>query len=513
MSPNLARQLSLLPDRAGAHLALTLISLGAGIALSLPAAVWVVRVRRLRWPVLGFAGVVQTIPSLALLALMVPLLDLLRHALGADFPAFGFLPAAIALTLYSALPILRNAVTGIDGVDPSLVEAASGLGMTPNQILWRVELPLAAPVILAGARTAAVWTVGMATLSTPVGQTSLGNYIFAGLQTRNWTAVGVGCVAAAALALLLDFALGLLEAAVEKRSAPRFASALGLGVLLVAGAFAPWIGRGQTKATVRIGAKNFTEQYVLASLMSQQLRAAGFPTRIVSDLGSTVAFQALADGDLDVYVDYSGTLWTGAMKRTDVLGSAAVMKQLTAWLERTRGIDCLGALGFQNAYGLAMREARAKALGIRSIGDLAKVAPSLTLGSDYEFFSRPEWRRLQSTYGLRFRKKTSFDPTFMYGALTSGQVDVITAFTTDGRIAADHLTVLDDPKHAFPPYDAVLLVAPGAEARWPGLKKALAPLVGAIDVGRMREANARVDLEHQTRKQAAAWLRRVALGR
>jgi osmoprotectant transport system permease protein len=198
----MAEQLALLPGYLTAHLQLALVALLVGTTASVPLGIWVTRRRSLEPGVLGVASVIQTIPGLALLAIMVPALAALgaltRAAFGVELRGIGYAPALVALTLYSLLPILRNTVAGIDGVDASLVEAARGVGMTPRQQLLRVELPLAAPVIVAGIRTSAIWVVGTATLSTPVGATSLGNFIFSGLQTRNHTAVLVGCAAAAA---------------------------------------------------------------------------------------------------------------------------------------------------------------------------------------------------------------------------------------------------------------------------------------------------------------------------
>jgi len=183
-----------LPSLLAGHMRLSAGALGIGIALSLTFGI--LAAHRPKWcaPVLGITGLVQTIPSLALLALMVPLLG----------GRIGFLPALIALTLYGMLPVLHNTVIGILEVDPSLTEAARGIGMTDRQSLLRVELPLAAPVILAGIRTASVWVIGTATLATPVGAQSLGNYIFLGLQTRNRLAVVFGCVAASLLAIAFD---------------------------------------------------------------------------------------------------------------------------------------------------------------------------------------------------------------------------------------------------------------------------------------------------------------------
>ena len=221
MNARLAAAFDLLPDYLAWHVLLSASALVLGVAISLPLAIVASRSPRLRWPVLALASLIQTIPSLALLALFYPLLlaisALSLAALGRGFSALGFLPSLLALTLYSMLPILRNGVAGITGVDPAIREAADGVGMTARQKLFQVELPLAAPVIMAGVRTAAVWTIGAATLSTPVGQTSLGNYIFAGLQTENWVFVLFGCAASAVLALAADQLLGLVETGARLR--------------------------------------------------------------------------------------------------------------------------------------------------------------------------------------------------------------------------------------------------------------------------------------------------------
>ena len=202
------------------------------------------------------------------------------------------------------------------------------------------------------------------------------------------------------------------------------------------------------------------------------------------------------------------------LDRRDNPGRAVVLRELTASLRRRDGVLLLGPLGFENAYALAMRADRAKALGIVTIADLAAHAAELNLGSDLEFLSRPEWTALRKAYGLRFRKETSYQPTFMYRALADGEADVISAFSSDGRIAADHLIVLGDPREALPPYDAVILLSP-ARVEDSRLLGALRPLVGAIPVSAMRAANYTVDrdAEKLTPAQAAAGLaRRISSG-
>ena len=488
--------LSLLPERLAWHVLLSASALALGLLIALPLGVLAARSPRLRWPALALAGLVQTIPSLALLALFYPLLLLLsnfaKSMFGHGFSALGFLPSLLALTLYSMLPILRNTVAGLTGVDPAVVEAARGVGMTDRQRLWRVELPLSIPVIMAGVRTAAVWTIGAATLSTPVGQTSLGDYIFSGLQTENWAMVLTGCVASAGLALVVDQLLGLVERGAERRDRRLWgAGLLGLAVGLVV-AVAPLAAGLARPASYVIGAKNFSEQYILAEVMADRLEGQGATVTRKINLGSAVAYRALAAGEIDAYVDYSGTLWANVLGRRDNPGRAAVLDGLRTELKRRDGVVLLAPLGFENAYALAMRRDRAEALGIKTLADLAAKAPRLTMGGDLEFFSRPEWASVETTYGLRFKAKRQFQPTFMYRALGSGEADVISAFSSDGRIAADDLVVLADPKGALPPYDAVLLIAPGraGDAR---LRRALAGLAGAITVEAMQRANFSVD--------------------
>jgi osmoprotectant transport system permease protein len=499
-------QLALLPSRLSQHVWLVLVSLGVGLVLSVPLTLLAVRVRAVRGVVLAIAGVVQTIPGLALLAMMVAGLDGLRRWLGVDLPAFGFLPAALALILYSLLPMLRNAVTGLLGVDAAVLEAARGVGFSPRQVLLKVQVPLAAPVILAGLRTSAVWTVGTATLSTPVGQTSLGNYIFSGLQTRNFTAVLVGCAATAGLALVLDFALGQLERAATVRRVGSLVVGASVLVLLVVAAIV-WRPTSSpvTRPTVRLGAKNFTEQYVLAKALATSLRARGFEVEQVDGLGSTVMIDALAQSELDVVIDYSGTLWANQLKRSDVGSPEAVQRGVAEWLDHERGVLTLGSLGFENTYAFAMRRDRARSLGLTSLEQLAGPITALSVGSDYEFFGRPEWKRVAQIYNLAPKRSVSFDPSLMYAAVQAGEVDLITAFSTDGRLEAFDLVVLDDPRHAFPPYDALLLVGPKARTN-EALLAALRPWLGAIEVSAMRHANQLVDVEHRTPAEAAAWL-------
>ncbi|MFO0549721.1 MAG: glycine betaine ABC transporter substrate-binding protein [Polyangiaceae bacterium] len=499
-------QLALLPGYLAAHVRLVIVALIVCFAVSVPIGVLATRSARVERVAVGLASIIQTVPALALLAVMVPLLGYL----GA--PAIGVVPALLGLTLYSALPILLATITGLREVDPAIVEAARGVGMTERQVLRMVELPLALPFIVAGTRTAAVWSVGMATLSTPIGAPSLGNFIFGGLQTRNHAATLVGCTSAAVLALVLDGLVTLVERGLRRRR--RGALLAGLGGLGALAAFtvvtlvASATTRPQDRP-VRVGTKPFTESFILGHALALRAESTGAKSEVVESLGSTVAFDALAAGDLDAYVDYSGTLWTTVLKRTDLPADrATLLSELRAALHDRFGVELVATLGFENTYCLAVRAEDADQHGWRTVSDLAASAPTLSIGGDYEFFSRPEWASLKAAYSLGFRDQRSMDPALMYQAAREGQVDVISAFSTDGRIATYHLRVLEDDRHVIPPYDAVVLVSARLARERPDVVRAMAALEGKIDAPAMQELNRKVDADKLTPREVARSLAR-----
>ena len=483
-----------LGDQLAAHVLLSAAAIALGIAVALPLAVWASRSDKVARASLAFASLVQTIPSLALLALFFPILLSLRSVFGEGLPTLGFLPALLALSLYALLPILRNAVTAQANLDPGVIEAAEGVGMSFRQRLLLVEAPLAAPYIMAGIRTAAVWTIGAATLATTIGQKSLGDPIFAGLQTQNWVLVLAGCIASAGLALVADTLLGLIERGFRERRRALWLGGVAAVALGVGAALFAQFGGGEDEDRVVIGAKGFSEQYILARLIGQRLEAAGFAVEYRDGLGSAVAHSAAASGEVDIYVDYTGTIWANQMKREDNLPRDEMYAAIEEWETENTGIVMLGRLGFENAYGLAMQQEVAHFGEFESIADLAARGQAMTIGGDPEFFERPEWFAVRDAYGLRFAEKRNFSPTFMYNALKSGEADVIGAYTSDGRIEADRLVILKDPRGAFPNYDAVILLSPET-GRNSAVVEALQPLVGAIDVAAMREANYSVDRE------------------
>jgi osmoprotectant transport system permease protein len=494
-----------LPDYLGGQVRLSVAALAVGLAVSVPLGIAASRRPRLAELALGAAGVIQTVPSLALLVLMVPLLG----------GQTGFAPAFLALILYSILPILANTIIGIREVDPVLIEAGRGLGMSDGQLLRRVQLPLAAPVILGGVRTATVLVVGTATLVTPVGGESLGNYIFGGLETLNYVATVFGCVFAALLAVGMDQLVRLFELAARRhnRRLVWFGVAGWLGLVGV-GVYGP-VSKAFVPPPAYVSSAPFTEQYILSEVLKERLQSAGFPVEQRKGMAEGVQFLALRGNQVDCCVNYSGNIWAVLMKRKHAVDRETTFAEACRYLREHYGAVCLGKLGFENAYALAMNPARARELlgpdpkqwTVSRLAEQTRRRP-LSISGDLQFFKRLEWQQLRDTYELQFREKKEIDPTLMYGAVRDSEVDVIVAYTSDGRLEAYQLVLLEDDRHALPPYDAMLLVSARA-ARRPGFIQALEPLVrdgGAISLAAMLKANTQVDVEQRLPREAAQGL-------
>ena len=504
MNQNLREQLLLLPEYFQGHLTLTLIALLLGILLSIPLGVWAAQSFKIKRPLLAIISVIQTFPSVAILALVVALLG----------GQIGVLPAVIALVLYSILPIARNTVTGLDSVPSEVAEAAMGIGMNSQQVLVKVKLPLAMPIIIAGIRTAAVWTVGLATLSTLVGATSFGNYIFTGLQTRNLVSVTVGSIAAAAMAVVLDSLIAGIQWLVENRNRSinsskynRVRSILAAAVLfIVVGSLSSILPN--SKPDFVVGGKGFTEQYIIAGLLAAKLEESGFNVEQRLGLGTEIVYSATANNTVDIYLEYTGTVWANQMKNSHNPGRESVMRGVADHVERVDGMVNIGALGFQNLYALAMRKDRAQELGIDSIEDMIPVAHNLVAAGDLEFFGGPEWIALRETYDIDFSEKLTFDAALMYNAVDDGQVDLIVAYTSDGRVAAFDLKILEDPRNAFLPYDGIL-VASSSASKNPVFMRVVESLVGQISDEEMREANRIVDVNGGSILDAVSYLQRA----
>jgi osmoprotectant transport system permease protein len=511
----LARELL---QRTLEHLLLVAIALGLALLITVPLGIWIHRRRWAGW-VLAAASTIQTIPSLAIFGLLltVPLLG-----------GIGPVPAVVALTLYALLPLLRGLVTGLAQVPLGLREAGLALGLREGQVLRRIELPLALPIWMAGMRVATVITVGTATIAAAIGAGGLGVFLFRGIATVNNGLLLAGALPAAALALLADFGLGALERRLARAPRPRrnresgwsrrrlaaaVAALLAVGLGLAIG-----LGLGQAPGgvTLRIGAKNFTEQLILAELLSQQIEA-DTPLRVQRDFGlggTALLHEGLRSGRLDGYVEYTGTAWTAILGQPPLQGAD---RRERVWRQtRSRyaelGLTVFPSLGFENSFAMLIRRADAERLDLRKLSQAAPFAPRWRAAFGYEFLNRADgWPGLAHRYGLRLSEPPrAMDLGLTYRALAEGQVDLIAGDSTNGLIPALDLAILADDRSYFPPYDAVPVFRSSSLRRHADLAQAVERLVGRLDATTMQRLNAAVDLNKQPLEQVVRDWRRSA---
>jgi len=455
-------------------------------------------------PVMVVINALQTIPSLAMLAFLLPLFGI------------GTLPALIALTLYALLPIVRNTLTGIDGLSPELLEACEALGFTERQRLIQVELPLALPTIMAGIRTAAVISVGVATLAAFIGAGGLGDFIVRGLAVNNNGLVLLGAVPAAILALTLDRLLYFLEGRLkQKRSHPstgvaqrRFRSILAVLAVgaLIAALLAAWQMAADPRATVRVASKNFTEQYILAEAMAQMLeRHTDLRVERKLSLGSVhVVHNALLNQEVDVYPEYTGTAWRAILKKEETLDAQTTFERVQQAYRERFELEWLPPFGYENTYAILVTEALAREHNLRSISDLTAISPELVMGFSAEFYERVDgYSAFRERYSLAFSDTAEMDLGLVYQALQEGRIDVAAGNSTDGRIAAFDLVMLTDDRRFFPPYDAAIVARTEIFEAFPEVAEVLRRLSGSINVDAIREMNRQVDQEQRSAASVA----------
>jgi len=472
--------------------------------LGVPLGIVATRHRGLERVVMGLANVLQTVPSLALLGF---LLFVFRGTIGKP-------PALAALVVYALLPIIKNTILGLRSLDRGVAEAALGMGMTAWQRLTLVELPLAVPIILGGVRVATVSAVGMATIAAYIGARNLGSYIFRGISLSDTRLILLGSIPAALLALACDAALGEVEHWLDpKRPKP---SPLRKGLTTLAGAalvgVALWGGLAEVRAgrgtrTLVIGSKDSAEPTLLGHMLADlaEAHAELKVTRRFNLGGTLICYNALKNGGLDAYVEYTGTALTTILKETPRNDPHWVRARIRAELARRDDVACLEPLGFENTFALLMRREQAERLGIRTLSDVRGHLGTIRFGAGPEFMNRPDgYPGLVRAYGLVFAARPrEMDRNLLYRALAQGTIDLAAGDATDGRIVTLALVALEDDRRYFPPYEAVPLVRGATLRRHPGLGAALGRLAGRLDAATMRRLNHEVDGLHRDPAEVA----------
>ena len=497
------------------HFFLVALSIAIAIAIGIPTGILLTRNRSLRGPVLGLANIMQTIPSLALFGFLIPL---------PFIGGIGARTAVVALVLYSLLPIIRNTVTGILGIDPNVREAAVAMGMTDGQILRQVELPLAMSVIVTGVRVAMVIAIGVTTIAAAVGAGGLGVYIFRGLRQYDNNLLLAGAGAAALMALTADFILGFFERrfAVSTRSKQsnvqrsRLMLAAAVIVIAVAAGFF-YISRRNTSepgSRVVVGSKDFTESVILAEIIAQILEKRGVQVERTFELGGNLPHDALLAGRIDVYPEYTGTAYTAILRYPVNTDPRIVFEQVKKDYSEKYNLLVSEPLGFENTFAILVRGADARRLTLKTVSDVRPHAVDWRAGFGQDFMTRDDgYPGFSRTYSLKFAERPrEMDLSLTYIALQAGQVDLIAGNSTEGRIAALDLVQLEDDRRYFPPYEAVYILRRETLNNVEPLGETLASLAGAITTDEMRQMNYEVDANKRSSADVVReWLARKGL--
>lgn len=479
------------------HLEISFLAIVIAILLGGLAGILISEFQRAAKPTLAVINFLYTIPSISMLGFLIP------------FSGVGNATAVIALTVYALLPMVRNTHTGMSNIDPAVLEAAKGMGSTRMQILFKIKLPLAMPVVMSGIRSMVTMTIALAGIASFIGAGGLGVAIYRGITTNNAAMTMTGSLLIALLALAVDFLLGFLEKRMQKRSA----KAKKTNRILAAAAVVICLALVVTSAlrtgkeeTIHIATKPMTEQYVMGEMLKLLIEQ---DTDLTVELtqgvgGGTSNIQpAMEGGEFDIYPEYTGTAWNMVLKNEDVY-TEDLFDQLQQEYEENYSMEWRGMYGFNNTYGMVVRREIAEQYDLHTYSDLAAVADQLVFGAEYDFFEREDgYDALCDIYGLNFRETMDLDIGLKYQALEQEQIDVMVVFTTDGQLSASDAVVLEDDKQFYPSYLCGNVVRGEVLEEYPELNRVFEKVTGLISDSDMAQMNYEVETENREPEDVA----------
>lgn len=487
------------------HIQLTVIAIIVSILVGVPLGILITYFKPAKKPVMGITNIIQAVPSMALLGFLIP------------FVGIGSKPAIIMVILYSLLPIVKNTYAGLNNVNGDTLEAAKGIGLTPFQVLYKVQLPLSLPVILAGIRISAVTAVGLMTLAAFIGAGGLGYLVYAGIRTVNNAQILSGAIPACLLALFIDYLFSVLENKLIPKNLKltmktnKFKNKFDTLVIiltciaLVFGSVYTYKANS-SKVTINVGSMDFTEQEVLAYMTKEIIEEkTDSNVELSLSLGASgIVLDAMKAGDIDMYIDYTGTLYSSVLGHKNSKDVNKVLSSCKDEMKSKYDINVLDTLNFNNTYTLAVTKETAKKYNLKTYSDLQKVSNKLVLSPTLTFVERKDcYKALEKTYGMNFKKVTPIDGSPRYTALKNGNCDVIDAYSTDGLLKKYNLVVLEDDKGAFPRYDAVPLVNNKIKEECPEALEAVEELRDVLSEETMVTLNYKVDVKGEKPKDVA----------
>lgn len=470
------------------HLAISLSALLIAIVIAIPLAILLSQRKKLAEVVLQITSILQTIPSLALLGLLIP------------FVGIGTVPALIALVVYALLPIFQNTYIGLAEIDPSIEEAADAFGMSRMRKLMRVELPMAMPVIISGVRTALVLIIGTSTLAALIGAGGLGTFILLGIDRNDPNLTLIGAISSALLAIIFSTLIRFLQ----NRSGKVTLITLGVICLSIGGIFFAQnnpIG----SETVTIAGKLGSEPDILINMYKEVIKDedSSINVELKPNFGKTsFLFSAVKSDQIDIYPEFTGTVLESLVKvpksTPDNLSPEKTYKEANKLLASQFDMRLLKPMDYENTYALAMKKSEAEKRGITKISQLQGQQDQLKAGFTLEFIDRQDgYRGIQDKYGVKLSSVQSMEPALRYQAINNGDVDVIDAYSTDSEIKQYDLVTLEDDLHLFPPYQGAALMKKEFADKHPDIVKALNRLAGKITEDQMIEMNYLVNVKKE----------------
>lgn len=473
------------------HIQISFIALFFAVLIAIPLGIYLTNKKKIAESIIGISAVLQTIPSLALLGLLIPLFGI------------GKVPAIIALVVYALLPILRNTYTGINEVDPSLKEAALAMGMNRSKRLVKVELPLAMPVMMAGIRTAMVLIVGTATLAALIGAGGLGDIILLGIDRNNTALILIGAIPAAILALIFDVALKKLESLSFKKTITTL-SLISLAALVMI--FFPLLSSKQQDEIV-IAGKLGAEPEILINMYKLLIeQETDLTVTLKPGLGKTsFVFNALKSGSIDIYPEFTGTAISEFLKEEAINNNQEdVYLQAKEGMQEQFDMVMLSPMSYNNTYALAVSEELAESYQLQKISDLKPIEQKVKAGFTLEFNDREDgYVGIQKRYGIAFTTLATMEPKLRYQAIQSGDINLLDAYSTDSEIRQYKLRVLEDDQALFPPYQGAPLLRKETLIDYPEIGEALNQLADHITDDEMREMNYQVNVEGKLAAEVA----------
>ena len=479
------------------HLDISLISIIIATIIGLFLGILISEYEKSSKLVLGIINFIYTIPSISLLGFLIPL------------SGIGNTTAIIALTIYALLPMVRNTHTGITNVDKKVLEAAKGMGSTNFQILYKIKLPLAMPVIMTGLRSMATMTIALAGIASFIGAGGLGVAIYRGITTNNTALTIAGSLLIAVLAILVDLILSLLNKISKKnfrKNKKLKWIAFGLIVVIVVSLVGRGIYKKSDSKTINIATKPMTEQYIIGSILKQTIEdKTDLNVNIIQGVGGGTSniMPGMENKEFDMYPEYTSTGWNMVLKHDGVYDESMYEELQKEYLENYNFI-WTGNFGFNDSYGLAVKRDIAEKYNLKTYSDLAKVSDNLIFGAEYDFYERPDgYDSFAETYGFKFKSTVDLDIGLKYSAINEGKVDVINIFTTDGQLSVSDVVVLEDDKKFFSSAMAVMVVRAEILEEYPELEDVLNSLEGILDDSTMANLNYQVETEGKSPEDVA----------